>query len=175
MDDEKNRKPKVTGPPKIITDSAEVRKIVWQYVKDDGFTDLIDDTATGYDFLHMPDELRHEVLAWLLDASYERFRMAHRKKDGKTISQNMYARRNVKIDQQLFSMYKNSLRKPNQSNVDRLADHYGPVVYDILGVPRRISRDKKLAELENLWHQADDRFKAEMLERIQNHVMNKSE
>ncbi len=164
-----------TGPPKMVTDRADVKKIVWRYVKEDGFTDLIDDQATGWDFAHVPDELRPEILAWLLDSAYERYRTFHRTQYGKVISQNQYARRTVKIDQQLFSMYKNQLRKPNNANIDRLADHYGQVVYDIMGVPRRISRDKKLAELESLWPLATDRFRDELLERMQNHVLNKDE
>ena len=173
MGDEKE-KGKATGPPKSITDRADVTKIVWHYIeKDDEFLDLIDEKATGYDFIHMPDELRFDVLAWLLDYSYERYRTYHRKQYGKTVSQNMYARRTVRIDQQLFSMYKNQLRKPNNANIDRLAEHFGPVVYDILGVPRRVSRDKKLAELESLWPQADERFRDELLERMQNHILNK--
>ncbi len=127
-----------------------------------------------YDLFDVPDHIRKLLFAKLLEWGYETYRLEHYRKFRKTITQNNFAAQTVGIDSQLYSVYKTGIRFPGIDNIDQFASFFGPIVYDILGMPRRMPRDRDLNELIDIMMISDAQFRAEMLERARNYVDNKA-
>ena len=129
---------------------------------------------TKYDFTDTPDNLRYKVLGGFLAFSYLEEYNKYFKATKKSLSQNMYARRMLNISPMGFSTYKNGERMPTGENLDNLAARLGVIVYDIVGVPRRMPKDKGLRELADIWTQISDQERRELLERAKNYVDNQT-
>lgn len=130
---------------------------------------------TKYDFTDTPDNLRYKVLGGFLAFSYLEEYNKYYKATKKSLSQNMYARRMLNISPMGFSTYKNGERMPTGENLDSIADRLGVVVYDIVGVPRRMPRDRGLRDLADIWTKISEGERRELLERAKNFLDNKSD
>ncbi|HWQ03913.1 MAG TPA: hypothetical protein VN452_01010 [Longilinea sp.] len=159
------------APRKIRTES-DIQSIEWLVVT--GTRGLIDTATMNIDFRDVPDSLRPELLSSLLTDGYERARRnGLTNTSHKPISQNSFALHNVRIDNQLYSAYKNMTRQPSGDNIDRLANYFGDVVYDILDVPRRIPKDWRLARIAEIWPRISEHSRSELLEKAENYLINK--
>ena len=154
----------------------DVDKIQWIRVNEDSLM-RIDEKAMNdkYDFYYMPEHLRRIALARLLEWAYETYRLEHFRKERKKISQNNFASTTVRIDPQLFSTHKTGLRNPSIDSIDTYATFFGPFIYDMLGLARRMPRNRELNEIVDILSKSDDRFRAEILERARNYLDNKAE
>lgn len=123
-----------------------------------------------YDFSNTPNELRNIILGNYLSHCYLEEYNKYYKKTRKSLSQNMYAQKVLKISPMGFSTYKNGERIPTGENLDNLANHLGLVIYDILGLPWRIPDDKELKKLVEIWPKLLDHEKKEILVMINNFV-----
>lgn len=59
-------------------------------------------------------------------------------------------------------------RLPTGDNVDILATKLGQTIYDIVGVPPRMPKDKKLALIARRWHLLNDQQRSALAEEVQN-------
>ena len=121
-----------------------------------------------YDFSSTPNELRHIILGHYLSHCYLEEYNKHFRKTRKSLSQNMYAKKVLKISPMGFSTYKNGERIPQGENLEKLANQLGYVIYDILGVQWRIPDDKELKILVEMWPRLLDHEKKEILKIINN-------
>jgi len=67
-----------------------------------------------------------------------------------------------------LSVWMNDIRTPSGESVDKLAEKLGVEVYDRLGVPRRMPRNKKLYFLATIWDKLPQAAQNELYERAQN-------
>jgi hypothetical protein len=123
-----------------------------------------------YDFSGTPNKLRNIILGNYLAHCYLEEYNRHYKKTRKSLSQNMYAQKVLKISPMGFSTYKNGERIPTGENLENLANHLGLVIYDILGLPWRIPDDKELKKLVEMWPRLLDHEKKEILKIIINFI-----
>ena len=65
------------------------------------------------------------------------------KRQGKRLSNNELAR-HFGVSPTSLSNWINMMRDPAEDNLHRLADKMGPKIYDIMGVPRRLSDEDDL-------------------------------
>lgn len=67
-----------------------------------------------------------------------------------------------------FSGWINMDRLPQGENADKLATKLGLEIYDILGLPPRIPKDKKLLEIFKRWGRLNTQQQAQIAEEVQN-------
>lgn len=67
-----------------------------------------------------------------------------------------------------LSTWMNDQKTPTGDSVDKLASRLGVEVYDRLGLPRRMPRDKKLNTIASLWDRLDENGQNELYERAKN-------
>jgi hypothetical protein len=67
-----------------------------------------------------------------------------------------------------LSMWINDVRLPQGENVDKLADKLGVVVYDVLSLPRRMPKNKKLALIAEMWNRLPEHLQDEWYEIAKN-------
>lgn len=63
-----------------------------------------------------------------------------------------------------LSQYINDNRRPDVEMADILATRLGPVVYDLLGYPRKMPKDKLLYWIADHWHELTEDEQKEILE-----------
>lgn len=86
-----------------------------------------------------------------------------------TLSQAAIGRM-VDIPQGSISQYINGERLPYEENTDKLADLFGPEIYDILEKPRRMPHDQMLIDIVSKWHLLGEAERATILKSMQDFI-----
>ena len=79
-----------------------------------------------------------------------RARMLEGFKHNRTVSQSEMARK-IGIPQGSLSQYENGTRLPNEDNRIKIANYFGPEVYEILGAPVMMPEDPLLTRIVYAW------------------------
>lgn len=150
-------------------------------LKQDGRKRIMDDADLAdidysrineYNFADTPDHLRPQILGGYLSWSYaEAYHKAY-KLTRKSISQAMYARRTLKVNPMNFSGYKNGERIPTGDNLDNIAKAVGSIVYDIVGVPRKLRDDPVFIQINDAWESLSKEERMEVLYKVNSFLEN---
>lgn len=127
-----------------------------------------DDVDMG--LLNMPDE-KLEFKDWI-HKRYLQFFVAN----NGSVSKRDYALRLGISDSNLVN-YMAGHRKPNPAMVERLADNplIGPVIYDKLGLPRKMPRNKLLLFVVDNLPKLTETDQKEIVERIKNKIAERAQ
>lgn len=87
-------------------------------------------------------------------------------RDGRIPSQAEFAKW-IGVPTTSMSVWMNDIRKPTGESVDKLAERLGVEVYDRLGLPRKMPRNKKLYFLASIWDKLPQSAQDELYERAQ--------
>lgn len=134
-----------------ILSEEDIEKINW-------------DDIGNYDFSKTPDKLRNKLLGDFLAYSYAQEYYKYFKQTKKPLSQNKYAREMLNITPMGLSTYKSGDRMPTVENLDNIAKHLGPIIYDICGVSRRMPSELLFEELAEIWTKLDENQKNEVID-----------
>jgi len=92
--------------------------------------------------MKLSDFLQDQFLKWM-------------SRQGRVKSQNDFAQW-LGVTSGSLSQWMNDMRTPTGDNVHQLADKLGPEIYDILGEPRSMPRDRMLSVIAENWHKLND-------------------
>lgn len=92
--------------------------------------------------MKLSDFLQDQFLKWMA-------------KQGRVKSQNEFAKW-LGVSSGSLSQWMNDSRLPTGDNVHTLAEKLGPQVYDLVGEPRSMPRDKMLSFIAENWHLLND-------------------
>lgn len=125
---------------------------------------MADDFTDDTELLMIPDE-QLEFPLWL----QKKFIEAVQKNlgRGRVLKKREFAEM-IGISDQNFSTYILGKRRPAVDQVDRMAEYLGPVIYDKLGLPRKMPKNRDLLFIVDHWAELDDRDHKEILEIIKN-------
>lgn len=120
----------------------------------------------NYNFEDTPESLRPQVLGGYLSWCYAEAYQQEFRKSRKNLSQAQYAKKTLHVNPMNFSGYKNGERTPTGENLDKVANALGGVVYDILGLARKMPDDPILIEIVNQWEGLSNSEKREVLDQV---------
>lgn len=119
-----------------------------------------------YNFEDTPESLRPQILGGYLSWCYAEAYQKEFRKSRKNLSQAQYAKKTLHVNPMNFSGYKNGERTPTGENLDKVASALGGVVYDILGLARKMPEDPILVEIVNQWHSLSKSEQLEVLDQV---------
>lgn len=122
----------------------------------------------NYNFDDTPTNLRPHVMGGYLSWCYADKYQAEYRKNRKSLSQALYARRVLHVNPMNFSGYKNGERMPSGENLDNLAKAVGNVIYDIVGVPRKMPNNPILRQISEDWNKLSRKKQEEVLNVVNN-------
>lgn len=77
------------------------------------------------------------------------------------------------LNNQNYSQYKLGTRRPSVEQADKMATRLGPLVYDLLGMPRRMPKDPLLHLIADNLPDLTDEDKKEIAEIVRNKLAEK--
>ncbi len=113
------------------------------------------------------DQKRAAKVANLLKEGFNKFFASEIAKGRPVPSQNDYSRW-LGIPPTSMSAWINEIRLPTGDNIDAIATRLGPEIYEILGVPPRMPKDKLLNFIAAKWHKLDEAKRKQLAELVDN-------
>lgn len=81
----------------------------------------------------------------------------------------------IGVKQPTFSKWYNGQVPPSREAIDLIALKLGPEIYGILEVSERLPADPDLRKIARKWHKLPKRFRAELIERMDNFLLEQEE
>ncbi len=113
------------------------------------------------------DQKRAVRTSNLLKEGFNRFFASEIAKGRPVPSQNDFSRW-LGVPPTSVSAWINEIRLPSGDSIDAIATRLGPEIYDILGVPARMPKDKLLNLIASRWHKLDDAKRKQLAEMVDN-------
>jgi len=81
----------------------------------------------------------------------------------------------IGIKQPTFSKWYNGQVPPSMDGIDLIALKLGPEIYHIMEISERLPADPDLRRIARKWHKLPKKFRAELLERMDNFLLEEEE
>lgn len=114
-------------------------------------------------------ERKKDTFGHWLNIKFAEFMTGQALHNNRTPSKTDWARY-IGITNTNLSQYMNDNRKPDAAQADLLAAKLGPEVYDRLGMPRKMPKDKMLYFIVDNWPDVRPEKRKEIIERIKNEI-----
>ena len=115
----------------------------------------------------LDERRRKELVIDLLNDAHIEYQAQVRR----PVSQSEFCR-HTGIAQTSYSSWINGLRLPAGDNVHRLADLFGPLIYDIVGEPRRMPGDSQLKRIAENWYAMPGEIRDDIMQTVEQYATN---